>query len=202
MDQTTMRSDFQNRVAGLADDWTDGQIDAYLDAAYQYEIPDQVPGLLTDGDWTASTVASTQDYTYPATVHNVRPGARIDDRALLSYFNPKIMWEFYDRTDTTSESEPYAALFYGTTMTLYPTPDAAYAVWVPARVYPSAGLTDGLTNETHAEAVLAAAARKFALNHGLDEVAGREGQRLGYQTSLLRRRSLSAPRDPTYGVTF
>jgi len=202
VDQVAMIQRFKTRLAGTADALSEAECLIYLDEVYQHMIPDEVPGFLTEGDFTVSTVASTQEYDFPDTVHSVRRGAQIDDEMIDTYFRASEMWFHHTRTDV-SEGLPYSALFYEKKIALFPVPDAVYTLWVPARMYPAAGLTStGIANDTHAKTVVAGGAREYAADLGYDEIATREGLRFADGLSSLKCRSASVPRERLARRTF
>jgi len=165
-----MRTEFKNQLAGLAESVSDGEIDVLLNRAFQFTIPEEVSGFLTEGEWTITTVAGTGSYAYPSTVYSVRKHQpELDDTYYLGWYSrPELFWDTYKRV-SAANTRPTGALFYGETCELRPIPDAVYTVRVQARVYPAA-LTDpdGLANETHALAVIYAASFEWAEVRSLD----------------------------------
>jgi len=192
-----MRTQFKAQLAGLAASEADVDIDVLLNGAYQFTIPDDVSGFITDGEWTITTVAGTGSYAYPSTVHSVRMEAPdLDDTYYLSYnTRPELFWHAYKRV-SAANARPTGALFYGEVCELRPIPDAVYTVRVYARVYPAA-LTDpdGLTNRTHARAVVYAAAFEWAEQRDHEELMVKLAARYEAQKNALRSRSNNQPRE-------
>jgi hypothetical protein len=207
MDLATMRTRFRQCCAELDPDLTSSEIDTYLNEQYGFAIPDEIPGSISEGEWTEVTVASTQDYDFPNYVANVQRGATIDDNPLTMYFRSAEMWAKYDRSLVT-ESKPYAALFHNDTMTLYPIPDAAYTVVVPLRAYPNDGTSvltlgdAGLVNESHALAVVWGAAAELTAVLGDYETSTSLQARSNLYMSRLRTRSVAPPKGRRARASF
>lgn len=199
MNLATMRLRFHERCHNVTDDLTDAAVDVWLNAEYSYAIPDDMPGSITDDGWVVATVASTKEYDYPDYVHSIRRGALIDDNPIKMFFRAAEMWA-RNTLSSTTESKPYAALFYNEKMTLYPVPDGVYTISIPARCYPNDGTTvselvdAGLTNETHALAVVAGAAAEYLADLGDKEAAMEEYARRQMYMGRLRTRSVSPPK--------
>ena len=204
-----MRTLFRGRVAGLASALSDNDVDVYLDQTLQYSIPSRVDGMLSDGEWTFPTVASTVSYQLPANVHSPRVPVYVDGDSITTYTRRDQFWVDYD-ADTTTESKPTAALIYGGgdssvarhSVRFYPIPDAVYTVTGGARVYPTtsiASISD--LDDIHALAVVSGSAQEFALNKSEDEIAQREGIRFQDLLGLLRTRS-NSPAERRYRRTF
>lgn len=210
MDLATMITRFKTALAGQADDESNAAITARLNAVYRYTIPDIVSGFLTDDHWSITTASGTTSYPFPDYVHSVRDGVQNEDGTLLT-----VWWEaarfLYEMggedvwaasSDKPSDiafvvSDGVRAAFF------YPNPDAAYEIWVPIRSYGKADLTSsGLTNHTHAQAVVAGAAFEYAEDDTLDEIAAKEGARFMRFVGQLRSRSMVMPQEPMRARTF
>lgn len=203
MNLATMRSEFSKRVAGLDSALTSTDVDAYLNRAFRYTIPDKVHGMLSDGTWTFDTVASTVEYELPANVHTPRKPVYVDGEPIETYTRREQFWWDYD-ADTTDTAEPRAALIYGGgdqtyarhLIRFYPIPDAAYTITGGGRLYPAEDMTAATDlNPTHALAIVASAAQEFALDLSVDEIAQREGVRFLDKLSDLRTRSNGPARE-------
>ena len=207
MNLETMRSRFNDRCANLADDLSDAEIDVLLNEQYSYAIPDDLPGVITEGEWVYTTAASTQAVDFPDYVHSIRRGAIIDDTQIKMIFRASEMWARYEKS-STDESKPYAALFYEEKMTLFPVPDAAYTVSIPIREYPNDGTNvsilteDGLSNDSHAKAVISGAAAERLADSGDFEHAQAETSRRATYMKRLRTRSVSPPKGRRAGRSW
>jgi len=176
----TMRSKFRGRTSGLSSDLTDSEVDAYLNRAYQYVIPNDVGGEYGEGIWELELTALTDTYPYASSVLFPKPGAVY----IAGYYpagTPTVLttlslstldvetdfskWTLQDRQLPVSATggKPTSVCFYGRKVYLSPTPDLAYVVTIPARMGPVSGLsaTDGITDETHAMACVTASTWEF-----------------------------------------
>lgn len=174
MNQTTMRTRFEEHVSDLSSDLDDAAIDEYLNRAYQYVIPADVGGEFNETTWELQAAAGTDTYDYAS--HVVAPNG--ESAWIKSYMNGAVLvediltfldietshavFEYADRYGTASQSRPSSALFYGRQVILSPVPDLDYIVNIPSRGGPSAGLTaTGIENDIHAMATVTSAASEF-----------------------------------------
>lgn len=177
MNVETMRDRFLGNAAGLADHLQAGQIDAYLNRAYQYDIPATLDGEISETTWSLSTVASTEDYAYPAYIVAPSEHAWINDSGgaipLMVTTNPTLFEHRYAYPAGAAEGRPTAILFYGRSAKLAPVPNAVYEIEIPSRGGSATALTDGGTieNDTHAMAVVHAGLVEFLTEVGADELA-------------------------------
>ena len=196
MNLAAMRTKFKGQMAGLADSMSDADIDVFLNGAYQFTIPNEVDGFITEGEWVITTVADTGEYAYPDNLYSVRNAApMIDDNSYLSYHTrPQLFWHYYERTGGNS-ARPTGALFYGTTVQLRPVPEQEYTVRVFTRNYPDALETAGLPNRTHALATVYAAAIEYAEELDLSALLANLVPRYDEQVGALRTRSNNRTRE-------
>lgn len=200
MNVETMRARFIGNAAGLADDLEPGAIDAYLTRAYQFDVPAQIDGEISETTWTLTTADGTEDYAYPAYI--VAPGehAWINDAGgslpLWVTTNPTLFEHRYALPAGSEESRPTAILFYGRSAKLAPVPDAAYEIEIPARGGPANALTDGgdVPNDTHAMCVVHAALVEFLTEIGADELVANNMAAMDRYSSRLATVSLARPR--------
>lgn len=177
MNLAAMRTDFLEAVAGVSDVVEEGTIDAYLNRAYQFQIPADIGGEISETVWELETTADTRVYDYPAPMMGVRGDAWLSEVAgdpqqiFLDVCYDRAQFEDrYADPDPTETGMPTAILFYGRQVTLNPTPDAAYTVSIPIRGGSTTALASGgLSNELLARAVIQLAARDFCGDSG-DEV--------------------------------
>ena len=191
-----MRTKFKAQLAGLAEALSDGEIDVFLNGAYQFAIPDEVSGFITEGLWTITTVADTGTYSHPSTLYSVRMRRpKLDDTYYLGFYSrPELFWDTYDRV-STANARPTGALFYGQECELRPIPDAVYTVRVYARVYPAVLTANGLDNRTHALATVYAAAQEYAEEGDHEALMAKLVPRYERQKSALQARSNNVPRE-------
>lgn len=199
MNVETMRVRFKGIAAGLADGLTDGEIDAYLNRAYQFDVPAGIDGEISETTWTLTTTASISIYAYPS--HIVAPGehAWITDSGGTSIplwveTNPvrfEHRWSYPDAT----EGRPVAVRFYGRQALLAPTPDAEYTIEIPSRGGPADALTDGseIGNDTHAMCVVHAALAEFLAEVEAGELFQTNAAALERYASRLQTISRSRP---------
>lgn len=201
MNLSLMHLKFKERTGNQAESMAPLEIAAFLNGAYQYGIPAEIPGGLTEGEWSVTTEDAVATYDYDDEVYEVRNGARIGTSWLSMYFR-KDQFE-YDHSSTSSNSKPYAALFYGRQVTFYPTPNGIYTMIVPARLYPSDVLSsDGLANHNHAMAVVCEAAREFFMDNQDSESAKMQATDLAIYLSRLRGASLGRVRERRARLSF
>lgn len=201
MNRSDMRTTFKERTGNLADSLPDDVIETRLNRAYQYGVAAEVPGSLTEGEWSVTTQDTVATYDYDDEVYEVRDGARIGTTWLSMYFR-KSQFE-YDHSSTSSNSKPYAALFYGRQVKFYPTPDDEYTMTVPARLYPDTSIPSaGLTNHNHAMAVVCEAAREFLMENDEADKAARQAADLAIYLSRLRGASLGRVRERRARLSF
>lgn len=199
MNVETMRTRFQGIAAGLADALSGGEIDDYLNRAYQFDIPAGIDGEISESTWTLTTSASTEAYDYPAYVVAPREHAWLDTTGgsipLWVTTDPVI---FEDRwvDPAGTEGRPVAVLFYGRQAKLAPVPDAEYTIEIPVRGGPAMALTDGSTiaNDTHAMCVVHAALAEFFTEVEAGELFATNASALERYASRLQNISLSRPR--------
>lgn len=219
MDLATMRTKFRKRTSGLTDALDDSDVDNFLNRAYQYNIPRDIPGQAMDGVWSLDVDAGEVAYAYPSYV--IAPRTRavywqqsrtldtdpwdktsahfIDvetDRASFIYSDREIPWE-----DTSGP--PQSILFYGEEAVVSPQPDKIYRLVIEARVGPQNALgVNGLQNDTHAMLVVTAAAVEFLDDEEDDIGAGRQRSSYGEYKSLFIAQSQSMPRHRTPRRSF
>lgn len=167
MNVETMRVRFRTIAAGLADALSDGEIDAFLNRAYQFDIPAGIDGEISETTWDLTTAIGTDEYAYPSYVVAPREHAWIDDSSskipLWVTSNPVLFEDRWAEPSGAAQGRPIAVLFYGRVARLTPVPDAVYAIEIPARGGPATALTDGgsITNDTHAMCAVHAALAEF-----------------------------------------
>lgn len=199
MNIETMRVRFKAIAAGLADDLSDGEIDAYLNRAYQFDIPAGIDGEISETIWTLTTTASTATYAYPSYV--VAPGEHAwivdsggENIPLWVETEPVVFEHRFSYPDGT-EGRPVAVRLYGRSALLSPTPDAEYTIEIPARGGPSTALTDGSTveNDTHAMCVVHAGLAEFFTEVEAGELFNTNGAALERYASRLQTVSKARP---------
>lgn len=168
MNVETMRVRFRTNAAGLADSLSDGDIDAFLNRSYQFDIPAAIDGEISETTWNLTTSIGVETYTYPSHVIAPREHAWISDAAnslipLWVTSSPVVFEDRWAEPAGAAQGRPVAVLFYGRTARLSPVPDAVYTVEIPARGGPQTALTDGgsIANDTHAMCVVHAALAEF-----------------------------------------
>lgn len=177
MNLAAMRTDFLEVMGGVSDTIDEATIDAYLNRAYQFQIPADIGGELSENVWTLTCVASTRVYDYPEPMMGVKGDAWISNdgtdpqQIFLAVCYDRAQFEdrFAD-PDPSTTGMPTSVLFYGRQATLNPTPDAAYVITIPIRGGSTTVLADaGIANDLLARGVIHAAARDFSGDTG-DEV--------------------------------
>lgn len=200
MNVETMRVRFRTIAAGLADSLSDGEIDAFLNRAYQFDVPAGIDGEISETTWTLTTAVGVESYAYPGYVVAPREHAWIQQGGstipLWVTSHPVIFEDRWAEPDGAANARPVAILFYGRQAKLTPIPDAIYTIEIPARGGPSAALTDGtvIANDTHAMCVVHAALGEFFTEIEAGELFATNLTALERYASRLRSVSLSRPR--------
>lgn len=208
MNIETMRVRFRGIAAGLADAMSDGEIDAYLNRAYQFDIPAGIDGEISETTWTLTTVASTETYDYPAYVVAPREHAWIDDAngmiPLWVTSNPVLFEDRWAEPSGAAEGRPIAVLFYGRTARLTPVPDAVYSIEIPARGGAETALTDGATveNDTHAMCVVHAGLAELFTEIEAGELFATNASALERYASRLQTISRARPKSRVPARSF
>jgi hypothetical protein len=196
-----MRRRFKALTGGLASSETDADIDALLQAAYQYSIPSELPGELTEGQDTIITVSGTSVYQYPDRVHSVRseapeiygtvPIITNLNRHLSYETRPREFWAQHDRLGL-DQGEPRSALFYGRQVFLRPVPDAVYWILFDTRRFKDAlGATASIADQNHAMAVVTSAALEFCEDIDADELTAKLQRKYARYMDRLRSQSFT-----------
>ena len=220
MTLAVLRSRLSTRVGGLTEDLTSDEIDDYIVYAHKFLIPNKVDGYLIDAEWSQSTVVGQVDYDIGADAHSIYPPVRVDGDAVAT-FTRLDHWNADHDPDGTDTGIPDRVLIFGTksattnevgfsrpAIRVYPIPDATtYTLSSGGRAYPSIELdtSDGetlLTDWVLVNAILAGAAREFALDHNDDELAKRESMRFDEHISMLNQRSMTPAQERMYMRTF
>lgn len=176
MNLATMRVQFNEHTADLANALTDAEVDVYLNRAYRYVIPADVGGELSETLWELQTATGIESYDYAthiiapkadaAWIESYTENGELTQNAFpirfLDVETDRSVWTWSDRLSNGGNAVPSSALFWGRKVYLSPKPDRDYIVKIPARGGPSSDLgTSGLTNEVHAKAVVHAATADF-----------------------------------------
>lgn len=200
MNVETMRARFKGIAAGLADDLTDGEVDAFLNRAYQFDVPAGIDGEISETTWVLSTEVGVESYAYPPYIVAPREHAWIQQTGatipLWVTSNPTLFEDRWAEPDGAANGRPVAVLFYGRTARFTPVPDAVYSVEIPARGGSATALTDGVTvpNDTHAMCVVHAALAEFFTEVEAGELFATNGMALERYASRLQTLSLARPR--------
>ena len=199
MNVETMRVRFRTIAAGLADALSDGEVDAFLTRAYQYDVPAGIDGEISETTWTLTASDGTESYDYPARIVAPREHAWIAaSGGSIPLYVTKDPTIFESRwvDPSGTEGQPVAILFYGRQAKLAPVPDTTYTIEIPARGGPSTALTDGgsVSNDTHAMCVVHAALAEFFTENEAGEMFANNANALERYASRLQTLSMSRPR--------
>lgn len=192
MNVETMRDRFRGSAAGLADALSGGEVDAFLNRAYQFDIPAGIDGEISETTWLLTTAVGIDTYAYPSHIIAPREHAWIADSN--SYFplwtntDPTYFEDRWAEPTGAAQGRPIAVLFYGRSARLTPVPDAIYDVRIPARGGPQTALTDGgsIANDTHAMCVVHAALAEFFTEVEAGELFGTNAGALERYASRLQ----------------
>jgi hypothetical protein len=187
-------------------------IATHLNAVWQYELPEEIPGLFREEEVrialpTQETIdldsATDVGSANAGRIRGVLSGQQllVDDCPLVYFDSPARFWERYSRTDTT-QGRPEAVLYFGRTLTFRPVPEAGHTLAVPAETYQAALATAGIPNTLQALAVIAAAARNLAIELGYEEIAAAQDGVYQRRIRSLRGASLARPRAPLERMHF
>lgn len=173
MNLVEMRSHFREGCADRAQTISDVDVDAELNRAWRYTLPDEVNGTTRQGMISFDTVAGKQNYDLDlaadvgganaGVIRDVGIGIRFSDRTTkLDYYTDfSLFWDRYQFTDT-AQGRPSAILVRERVLTFRQIPDGAYTVLVPGSVYNPVLDANGIANETFAMAVVRLAVRDYA----------------------------------------
>ncbi len=169
-----MRERFREGCADRAQTITDSDVDAELNRAWRYTLPDSVNGTLRQGMISFPTIVGRQNYDLDlaadvgsgnaGVIRDVGIGIRFADLTMrLDYYTDfSLFWDRYKFTDT-SVGRPSAVLVRERVLTLRPIPDVTtYTLLVPGSVYNPMLTTEGIANETISMAVVRLAVRDYA----------------------------------------
>lgn len=175
MNLSRMNVLFKDYVADTAETLTSTTILDFLDRAYQYTIPSDVGGEMSEQLWELETTAGTASYSYPDTL--VAPNAgtayiteyRDTPSTTVSvgpygvrFVTDPASFESWFASGAASTGIPDTALFYARTVRFSPAPSLDYNVTIPSRGGPTTGIgVTGIANEVHAQAVVFAAAADY-----------------------------------------
>lgn len=204
-----MRSSFRRRAAGLADALTggDSDVDTYLNHAYQFKVPDRVPGQLTEGTWVQQTTQGKASYAFPNWVHSVKRHARIGNVDLNLYGHEVEFWANRNPEDIT-EQKPTSVLVKGGEVRFHKIPDLAYDVTFNTRNYPNDGMSlssipiAGIDHFIHADAAVWGGVQEFAEDYDLDKLLAKSDAKFEKAVMVLRSRSLTRPMDRRRRSTY
>ncbi len=202
-----MRQEFKDRMPDLlaGADYSDANVDEYLNGAHRYTMVAEVPGDLAEDIWQFETIVGKSNYPFrpdednddadghPIHVHSLDGPIFIDDYQIGSFRKPE--WFFYyERPEDTGQSRPYSALIHGETLKLRPIPDAAYTVRAPGRIYPRVLTSDGIDYRPRALAVVCLAAAEVARRNTHTDLGRELEAEAGLYLDQTRAQSLSIPR--------
>jgi hypothetical protein len=174
MNLVAMRQKFRDRTSSLATDLSDTEVDDYLNRAYQYTVPHDVGGEMSEQVWQLTITPSVSTYDQPDAAVGIKPGPFwIDDQTTRWIYTETIPSRFEARTSGRDNAAgiPNRALIYGKQVKFDRAPDQSYVVNIPVRGGPTAKLdSSGIAHEIHALAVVTSAAVEF-----LTEVEDTEG---------------------------
>lgn len=216
-----LRNRLDIRTAGRSSSLTADEHDDYLIHAFKYEIPHEVSGYLTDGEWSQTTSNGVSVYDLGATVHSLKTPILLDGEEIETFTRIE-NWNM-DHNPTDSDSgQPTRVLIYGTApssgtyavgftrpvIRVYPIPDSTvYTLSGAARLYPDIDLSsaDGTTlleDSVLVKAILAGAAREFASDYAEEEMEAKEEKRFMKAVNMLRSRSLTPVHEAQFLRTF
>jgi hypothetical protein len=208
MNVETMRVRFRTIAAGLADSLSDGEIDAFLNRAYQFDIPAAIDGEISETTWDLTTSIGVDEYAYPSNVIAPRENAWITDAnssiPLWVTSNPVVFEDRWADPTGAAPARPIAVLFYGRVARFSPVPDAAYTIEIPARGGPATALTDGsvIANDTHAMCVVHAALSEFFTEIEAGELFATNSAAVERYASRLMTISRARPKSRTPARSF
>ena len=200
MDLATMQVKFVTRLAGSESDWPEPSINEYLNAAYQYSLAAEIPGSLTDGEWSMTTEDGTAEYDYDDEVYEVKGNGRHSTGAIQTYFRKDAFDSDY--ANPSAGDKPQAVLLYARTAKFAPVPGDEHVITFPARLFPSILTSTGLVNGNHAMAVVCESVRAYAFDFGDDEMAARNATDLSGYLSKIKSQSLARPRERGARLSF
>ena len=213
MNLAAMRTKFRARTSGLGDQLEDSVIDELFNRWYQFVIPADIGGDLTEGVWTQETAYLVTEYAYPSYVIAPRADAcwissqktdfDVDPTVIdvgpffLDTETDRAVFEISDRYANTSATgaRPTVVLFSEKKMTVHPPPDEAYFITIPCRMGPSTALDSaGIANELHAMAVVTGSCHEYLTDKEDLSGASREGASYEFYKEKLQKHAHGKPR--------
>lgn len=163
MNLARMRELFHKHSSSLSSDFGDGDVDEYLNRAYQGTIPEQVDGEATEGYWEIDvTDAQVTEYPYPVWVIGPKLSSPPYNEGGDYYYSVETDPTVFNRYKINDAGGGTGTiLFYGRVAEVR-NPQEGVKIIVPAKVGPELPLTDtGLADSNHAMAVITSAATDF-----------------------------------------
>lgn len=176
MNLSQMRASLAAKVGLGESDFSEADLDRYLNQVWRYSLPDRLSGAAVRGIRTFATVAGQDTYDldvlFPGEIRAARRPVMLASRTLAFYSDPVAFWADYDVADA-AQAAPTGALLDGRRIVLRPVPNGALTVYVQCLCYRAALGADGISDDREAGVVLAGAAELAALDLGMDDIAGR-----------------------------
>ena len=207
MNLATMRTQFKAHTSGLADQMADADIDVYLNRMFQFVIPTEVDGSLSEYVWGYALLQNTSQVLIPSMIVSLNQakafihetGSIVPIRLFISYDYLSFITRWPDWSDDNVQGRPDEILIYEDYVTFNRNADVTYYGGIQCRGVPTSGIrVEGLADEIHALAVAHGSAWMY-LQEKEDSVgAAREGGLYDIYKNLLLTRSQSRyqPRRP------
>ena len=195
-----MRVSLASKVGLGESDFSEADLDRYLNQVWRYAIPDRLSGASVRGIRTFATVIGQDTYDldvlFPGEIRAIQRPVLLGSDRLRFYSDPEAFWGDHEPSDAT-QGTPWAVLAAGRRLVLRPTPSAVLTVYVQCLSYRAALADDGIADDREAGVVLAGAAELVALDLGMDDIAGRFNARheIGIG-QLVHKYSAGAEADP------
>lgn len=156
-------------------------IDAALNAVWQFQMPEIVQSLFREAIFTLTLRDSVDTYIIEseselALVRSLGSDFFYEDGTVIRYYdNPKIFYSTYAPDDVSESSKVTGVLYYGKGLTFRPVPvvPPSHIIKIPGTSYQSALTDQGVSNSNLAFAVVRGAVRDMAADFGYDDIMTR-----------------------------
>lgn len=200
MNLDAMTERVHRALGDRARDISVAEIQTYMNAVWQFQIPDIVPGFLREETFTLTLVNGQTVYNldseaaFAGRCRNVLNGLYFSNGDFLDYYTDQYLFYTKWPLDDIGTGEPDAVLYYGRELRIEKNPDQNYILYIPSIAYQPALESTGLDNENHALTVIRGAVRDLAGDLGYDEIWQRFG--LLFDQSVRRMTAQTTSRLP------
>lgn len=156
-------------------------IEAALNAVWQFQLPEIIPGLFREAVFTLTLRDGVDNYIIEdeselALVRSLGSDFFYDDGTFLKYYdNPRIFYATYAPDDVSESTKVTGVLYYGKGITFRPVPvvPPVHTIKIPGTSYQNVLTDQGVSNTNLAYIVVRGAVRDLAADLGYDDIMTR-----------------------------